>query len=430
MSENQLSPLHTNPVPSQPADPVDLQIQQESRTDPTESQNGIERRQILSPVSPHPVHVQESPVLKNQMELANNFTDAHPPTNSSGAGPSSAAVVSPDLSSLQSLIQQHQQQTQQQQQQNLQHGQLSSTIQSAPQHQQQPSQSEATTYASSSLPAAAPFPAMDNSTASSSFSHAGNGEVPAGNGSFESSASSASSIGTAPSKPTNIYTNGPLPPPPASSTTTTTTTLPNNMSSSNVDLQALLTKLSSPTTPTVPQQLHSAPQSPPLPNGAPVVAPSSSAPPPSVKTPLPQSPVQKTRTSSNPPPAPTNHPLPPVPVVSSSLPGQPPAGYPSSLPPPPNFAQHKQQQAASVTEEEDEEDVRPFTVDEEEAFSQFLTDERDYVSHGQWDRFPPGSRLFIGAHPPVLPPLIDMLPTWLALPFALTYIPAWNDPVA
>jgi nuclear polyadenylated RNA-binding protein 3 len=402
MSENQLSPLHTNPVPPQPAtaDPVDLQIQQESQADPTESQNGIERRQILSPVSPHPVHVQEPPVLKNQMELANSFTDAHPPTNSSVTGPSSAAVVSPDLSSLQSLIQQHQQQQQQQQQQNIQHGQLSSTIQSAPQHHQHP---EATTYASSSLPAAAPFPAMDNSTvASSSFSHAGNGEVPAGNGSFESSASSASSNGTAPSKPTNISTNGP-PQPPAP----TTTTLPNNMSSSNVDLQALLTKLSSPATPTAPQQLHSAPQSPPLPNGAPVVAPSSSAPPPSVKTPLPESPVQKTRTSSNPPPAPTNHPLPPVPVVSSSLPGQPPAGYPSSLPLPPNFAQHKQQQAASVTEEEDEEDARPFTVDEEEAFSQFLTDERDYVSQGQWDRFPPGSRLFIGAHPPVLPPLID-----------------------
>ncbi|KAA8899246.1 hypothetical protein FN846DRAFT_909679 [Sphaerosporella brunnea] len=408
MSENQLSPLHTNPPVTPPPatdSAIDVQIQQESRVFPSDI--GIERRQILSPVSPHPVHVQEPPVLKNQMELANNFTDAHP-TNTNGMGPSSAATfVSPDLSSLESLMKQHQQQALQQQQHH-QHQEKDqqpptleqSTTQEHPQNQL--SLPEPTLYsASSSLPSAiAPFPAMDKSSPPpvSSSLHAGNGEAPAGNGSFASSASAPSSNGiTAPSKPTNISTG--LPPPPI---------LASNLSSSNVDLQALLTKLSSPATPTVPQQLHSAPQSPPLPNGAPVVAPSSSAPPPSVKSPLPQSPVQKTRTSSNPPPPPTNHPLPPVPVVSSSLPGQPPAGYPASLPPPPNFAQHKQQQQqpppqpqqpASVTEEEDEEDSRPFTVDEEEEFSQFLTDERDYVSHGQWDRFPPGSRLFIGNLP-------------------------------
>jgi hypothetical protein len=28
------------------------------------------------------------------------------------------------------------------------------------------------------------------------------------------------------------------------------------------------------------------------------------------------------------------------------------------------------------------------------------------VTQGQWDRFPPGSRLFIGAHPPTHPFII------------------------
>jgi hypothetical protein len=29
-------------------------------------------------------------------------------------------------------------------------------------------------------------------------------------------------------------------------------------------------------------------------------------------------------------------------------------------------------------------------------YDQFLHDERNYVSEGVWDRFPPGSRLFVG----------------------------------
>lgn len=37
--------------------------------------------------------------------------------------------------------------------------------------------------------------------------------------------------------------------------------------------------------------------------------------------------------------------------------------------------------------------------EEEAAFEQFVLDEREYVSRGQWDRFPYGSRLFIGNLP-------------------------------
>jgi hypothetical protein len=29
-------------------------------------------------------------------------------------------------------------------------------------------------------------------------------------------------------------------------------------------------------------------------------------------------------------------------------------------------------------------------------YDQFLRDERNYVTEGAWDRFPPGSRLFVG----------------------------------
>jgi len=398
MSENQPTPPDSNQAPptTVPSSPSDLQLQQESL-----ATNGIEKRQRLSPVSPRPVHIADPPVLKNQMELAFNFTDAHSPPLAHING-----AASVNQTSLESLIQQHQQQQQQQQQQHQQHQQQQQNqLPPPPLSQQQQQQSEEPPKDALTVPAA-PYPIMDSSTSSSpSFNHIGNGDVPAGIGSIASSSAQNNGVTAAtPSKPANIATSG-LPKPP---------TLANNLPS-NVDLQALLTKLS-PATPTVPQQLHSTPQSPPQPNGAPVAPPTSSAPPPpTLQVPAPQSPVQKTRTQSNPPlpppppppslPQPTNHPLPPVPVVSSSVPGHPAAGYPASLPPPPNFNQHKQQ-AASVTEDEDDEDVRPFTVDEEEEFSRFLSDERDYVTQGQWDRFPPGSRLFIGAHPPTHPFII------------------------
>jgi nuclear polyadenylated RNA-binding protein 3 len=58
--------------------------------------------------------------------------------------------------------------------------------------------------------------------------------------------------------------------------------------------------------------------------------------------------------------------------------------------------QHKPAAAPKSPPSDDEEQA--FTTDEEEEYSQFLNDERDYVTQGQWDRFPSGSRLFIGAH--------------------------------
>ncbi|KAK9458024.1 hypothetical protein V1511DRAFT_464947 [Dipodascopsis uninucleata] len=41
----------------------------------------------------------------------------------------------------------------------------------------------------------------------------------------------------------------------------------------------------------------------------------------------------------------------------------------------------------------------PMSAQEEEVFEQFLRDEADYVSRGDWDLFPTGSRLFIGNLP-------------------------------
>lgn len=77
--------------------------------------------------------------------------------------------------------------------------------------------------------------------------------------------------------------------------------------------------------------------------------------------------------------------------------------------PPPNFNQHRQQVPDSPTgTEENEEDNRPFTAEEEEAYDRFLSDERDYVTQGQWDRFPAGSRLFIGAHPEFMHMLLHL----------------------
>ncbi|KAI5817530.1 hypothetical protein BZA77DRAFT_309807 [Pyronema omphalodes] len=370
---------HASNASLYPSSAVDLQLQQESL-----ATNGIEKRQRLSPVSPRPVHLAEPPVLKNQMELAINYSDAH--TSSSPVPPETAnGAASVNQASLEALMQQQKLLLQQQQQH------CSSPPSHAQQHQpstspppQNPSQDALT------VPQML-YPVMDGS---SHFNQVGHGEVSAGNGSVESPSAQTNGAAVVPAKPANSATittaTVGLPKPP---------TVPNNLPST-VDLQALLTKLAPSATPTVPQHLPSASHTP-QPNGTSATTTSSA--PPSVQAPASQSPVQ-TRTQTLPPslpslPQPTNHPLPPVPVVSSSVPGHPAAGYPASLPPPPNFAQHKQQQANSASEDEDEEDSRPFTAEEEEAFTKFLQDERDYVTQGQWDRFPNGSRLFIGNLP-------------------------------
>jgi hypothetical protein len=172
----------------------------------------------------------------------------------------------------------------------------------------------------------------------------------------------------------------------------------------NVDLQALLTKLS----PSVPQQLVP-PQSTPTPSAT--TAPAQSPPVSQARaTSLPQPPASAPTVSQSQPASQTHqptHPLPAPPatfaVNSTTGHASHPAGYPASLPPPPNFNQHRHTAPASPSStDENEEETRPFTAEEEDAYERFLSDERDYVTQGQWDRFPPGSRLFIGAHPPLM----------------------------
>ncbi|KAI5806131.1 hypothetical protein EDC01DRAFT_748147 [Geopyxis carbonaria] len=376
MSENQSQPPESNPT--QPESAADLQLRQESSFP-----ESIEKRQNLSPVSPHPLHIAEPaniPVLQKQMDPTFNSAEAHPYlANSNGA----ETAVSQTSNSMEP--QQHQQ-------------------------SEPPSMADATNLLdvfSNKASVAHSYPNHDNLAAL-----IGNGNVHARNGSLASEG--AQTNGTSNSaKQASLAISG----------------LPNPMLAnslpSNVDLQALLTKLS-PATPTVPAQQPPTQTTPVQQNGTPsavvptsvpVQAPGLHSQPP---TPTTASPNSKTHIS-NPLPQPTNHPLPPPPpvsVVSSSVPGHPPTGYPASLPPPPNFNQHKQSQqpgSVSADGEEDEEDSRPFTADEEDEFSRFLADERDYVTQGQWDRFPPGSRLFIGVTRKltvaIVPHFIGNLPT-------------------
>ena len=147
----------------------------------------------------------------------------------------------------------------------------------------------------------------------------------------------------------------------------------------NIDLQALLTRLS-PTS----QQQPAAPSRDLNSSSATTTTPTAStlpSPPPS----LPK------------PPIPATHPLPapvhvPAAAVKAPLAR---SGLPSSLPNPATFQQPKHPVPNSPTGTEEPDD-RPFSTEEEEAYERFLEDERDYVTKGQWDRFPIGSRLFIG----------------------------------
>lgn len=143
----------------------------------------------------------------------------------------------------------------------------------------------------------------------------------------------------------------------------------------NIDLQALLSKLS----PTIAQQPSPSPMAS-VAQSAP--APLSSPPPKSAIPSIPPRPDLGVNTTARSPI--TSHASP------STLKGH------ASLPPAPHLvARQKQGSVASSVVGDDEED-RPFTEAEEHAYEDFLTAEREYVSKGQWDRFPPGSRLFIG----------------------------------
>lgn len=107
------------------------------------------------------------------------------------------------------------------------------------------------------------------------------------------------------------------------------------------------------------------------------------------------------------------------PLVAAGAPGT--ASVPGGLPPPPlaTFQQPPppgvgQQQrspsaqtfrnresigrnvARSVASADGDEDQEPWGPDVQKKYDDFLRDERIYVTEGLWDRFPPGSRLFIG----------------------------------
>ncbi|KAI9754085.1 MAG: hypothetical protein M4579_004868 [Chaenotheca gracillima] len=110
------------------------------------------------------------------------------------------------------------------------------------------------------------------------------------------------------------------------------------------------------------------------------------------------------------------------PVIAAGAPGT--ASQPGSGLPPPPVATFQQAQAStaqqpespvtqssrhpvrqerygsrSTTGLENEEDQAPWGPEIQKIYDQFLHDERTYVTEGQWDRFPPNSRLFIGNLP-------------------------------
>lgn len=92
--------------------------------------------------------------------------------------------------------------------------------------------------------------------------------------------------------------------------------------------------------------------------------------------------------------------LPPPPAASFNAPPSLPAPPSSILPPHP-----KQDRAQNSTEAGDAEDAGEIQwgADVQNLYDKFLADERMYVSEGLWDRFPAGSRLFIGMLCPILP---------------------------
>ncbi|RPA98959.1 hypothetical protein L873DRAFT_1685803 [Choiromyces venosus 120613-1] len=285
----------------------------------------IEQSAMLSPISPHPVHVAETvsiPVLNNQMDYALDTPEVH--------------VSAPETSNTSSVELDYDPET---------------------------AAAATTTFVQQ--------PKLQQATSSASTSEATND-------SSASSSSSPPSVIKAPA-PTEIVQN-------------------NRSVPTDVDLQALLTSLS-PTVPQHPVSLQGT-QTPPA-------APTAQTPPSQTRSAsLPQPPAVVQVAQSQVHAQPT-HPLPapPATFAGSSNTGavhtSHPAGYPASLPLPPNFNQHRQSAIpSSPTETDDnEEESRPFTADEEDEYERFLTDERDYVTQGQWDRFPAGSRLFIGNLP-------------------------------
>lgn len=116
-------------------------------------------------------------------------------------------------------------------------------------------------------------------------------------------------------------------------------------------------------------------------------------------------------TNPNPTASQANNPIKPVQALNHPLPPNASVGS-NGLPPPPlaTFQQHPSQTAPSpITPRsrppdresvalESNQDEAPWPSQLEELYNVFLNEEAVYVAEGVWDRFPPGSRLFVGTY--------------------------------
>lgn len=100
-----------------------------------------------------------------------------------------------------------------------------------------------------------------------------------------------------------------------------------------------------------------------------------------------------------PPVAPGIGNLPPPPVASFQRPGPSPTG--ESQASHEGSAASKGKQPIRVSKPGDED--QPWGPEVQKKYDEFLHDERVYVTEGLWDRFPVGSRLFVGQYPPIQP---------------------------
>jgi hypothetical protein len=91
-------------------------------------------------------------------------------------------------------------------------------------------------------------------------------------------------------------------------------------------------------------------------------------------------------------------------LPSSTYSQQPPnsATRSNQSPETPNFRQRDSVDRRQDADPLDDEDAR-WPPEINKMYEEFLEDERKFVTDGQWDQFPMGSRLFIGRLPPAEP---------------------------
>ena len=88
--------------------------------------------------------------------------------------------------------------------------------------------------------------------------------------------------------------------------------------------------------------------------------------------------------------------LPPPPLATFQQPPSKDVQSQRSPPHPQNRARDGQGRNGEKSAADQEEDEVPWTPEIEKRYAEFLIDEAVYVTEGLWDRFPPGSRLFVG----------------------------------